>query len=522
MNWIPRVSAVLLAAVLLCHCGVSGPSPCRSVPFSARHQDPAQLLGQAREAWQEMKDHGSAAAGERYHKVVAMLFDHLRCGHGEWDERARAIGTIVDRRGDLVDPDQLDGIIPASDVKQAKLDAHRTTPGVGVPAVGWKETTPVGTPRERFLLPNCLPYHLCVILDLDGPLPAWKFYKRPKVEDMRLGGRRVTLAADWSAPNEFFWRMCELDNLLLQNVVLPDRFTEETGLYFVQPYDPSKIPVVFVHGLVSSPDAFKNMINELAPEPWFRKHYQIWLYNYPTGNPWVYSAALFREKMREAFAFARSKGGGATLDRTVIICHSMGGLLTRSSVTDPGHALYDAAFTTELDDLPANARQRSLIRETLLYKPLKEPSRVVFLAVPHRGSPMATWGPSQWASRLIRLPKTLTVELLDSTLVTMSRMLRDTSGRPNLSSINSLSPHAPTTCALAGLPLPRDVKFHSIIGDRGKGDTPGSSDGVVPYWSSHVTPVASELIVPSNHSVPDSPQAAAEVRRILKLHLQQP
>ena len=79
--------------------------------------------------------------------------------------------------------------------------------------------------------------------------------------------------------------MCELDDLKIQNVILPDRYMEETGIYFVQPYDPDKIPLVFVHGLVSSPDAFKNMINELAPEPWFRQNYQIWLYNYPTGNP---------------------------------------------------------------------------------------------------------------------------------------------------------------------------------------------------------------------------------------------
>jgi hypothetical protein len=42
----------------------------------------------------------------------------------------------------------------------------------------------------------------------------------------------------------------------------------------------------------------------------------------------------------------------------------------------------------------------------------------------------------------------------------------------------------------------------------------------VPYWSSHVAPVESELIVPCNHSVPDSLEAAQELRRILKAHLE--
>jgi hypothetical protein len=41
----------------------------------------------------------------------------------------------------------------------------------------------------------------------------------------------------------------------------------------------------------------------------------------------------------------------------------------------------------------------------------------------------------------------------------------------------------------------------------------------VPYWSSHVAPVASELIVASDHSVPNNLQASEELKRILKLHL---
>jgi hypothetical protein len=65
------------------------------------------------------------------------------------------------------------------------------------------------------------------------------------------------------------------------------------------------------------------------------------------------------------------------------------------------------------------------------------------------------------------------------------------------------------------------VKIHSVIGDRGKGDTPDSSDGIVPYWSSHLDKVESELIVPSNHSVQNCPEAAVETKRILKAHLEQ-
>ena len=264
------------------------------------------------------------------------------------------------------------------------------------------------------------------------------------------------------------------------------------------------------------------MINELSPEPWFRENYQIWLYNYPTGNPWTFSAMNFREKMREACAFARSKGHDRNLNRMVVVSHSMGGLVTRSSITDPGNAMYDGVFTRPLDELPVSMQTRDLIRQGLLYQPLPEPERVVFLAVPHRGSPMASIAPSQWITRLIRLPKDLTIDLLDRTMLAAGDVLRGDDPTDRFpTSINSLSPHNRSTVSLSNLPLPENITAHSIIGDRGKGNTPESSDGVVPYWSSHVPQVASEKIVPSNHSVPDCPAAAEELKRILKLHLGQ-
>jgi hypothetical protein len=226
--------------------------------------------------------------------------------------------------------------------------------------------------------------------------------------------------------------------------------------------------------------------------------------------------------MRDACAYARRHGGDQQLKRMVVVAHSMGGLLTRSSVTDPKSVLYNAEFCKPLDPRTTPPATCRFIHDELLYQPLKEPSCVVFLAVPHRGSPIADWRISLWLSRLIRLPKTLTVDLLDSTLVALGDAMQGKDGehRPP-TSINSLSPNDPFIVALNKLPLPKTVEFHSIIGDRGHGDSPNSSDGIVPYQSSHIAPVASEKIVPSNHHVPNDPEALAELKRILKDHLQQ-
>ncbi len=83
-------------------------------------------------------------------------------------------------------------------------------------------------------------------------------------------------------------------------------------------------------------------------------------------------------------------------------------------------------------------------------------------------------------------------------------------------SIDTLAPNDAFVQAMNTLPLARGIPYHSIIGDRGRGDTPRSSDGVVPYWSAHLEGAESETIVPSDHNANRHPAAIAEVDRILK------
>jgi len=76
--------------------------------------------------------------------------------------------------------------------------------------------------------------------------------------------------------------------------------------------------------------------------------------------------------------------------------------------------------------------------------------------------------------------------------------------------------------AVKKLPITRGIPYHSIIGDRSRGDTPSSSDGVVPYWSSRLPGAQSELIVNSDRGAQYNPQAIREVERILRLNLTGP
>jgi hypothetical protein len=68
------------------------------------------------------------------------------------------------------------------------------------------------------------------------------------------------------------------------------------------------------------------------------------------------------------------------------------------------------------------------------------------------------------------------------------------------------------------------VPYHSLIGDRGRGGfldrtRPESSDGIVPYWSSHMDGARSERVIPSGHWSHLHPLGMSEIKRILVEHL---
>jgi pimeloyl-ACP methyl ester carboxylesterase len=60
---------------------------------------------------------------------------------------------------------------------------------------------------------------------------------------------------------------------------------KKSRLTFLQPYDPGKIPLVLIHGLISTPRMWASVVKELLGVPNIRERYQFWFFYYPTGQP---------------------------------------------------------------------------------------------------------------------------------------------------------------------------------------------------------------------------------------------
>ena len=142
-----------------------------------------------------------------------------------------------------------------------------------------------------------------------------------------------------------------------------------------------------------------------------------------------------------------------------------------------------------------NHRTR-LLKQALIFSANPDIERVVFVATPHRGSSLSTGGIGALGMSLIRLPFKVVSAIPQSVMAAVAPNNDPRKFRPP-NSISGLSPQNPMLLALDKLPI--EAPHNSIIGDRGRGDTPNSSDGVVPYWSSHLATAQSELIVPTDH-----------------------
>ena len=349
------------------------------------------------------------------------------------------------------------------------------------------------------------------------------FYNPALTPQVDVGGRRWPLAADYTIPwATLLSRTRPLFKTRWTALIRPGETSRPHRLYLMEPYSPDRIPVIMVHGLRSTPLAWEQLTNELKGDPEIRRCYQIWHYLYPTGLPFLTSAAAFRDDVEEVRRMLDPEDRDFATHNIIVIGHSMGGLLARTLVTESGDALWNSTFAMPISEIDPHLEQLPELRRMFYFQPKPYIKRAIFIAVPHRGSKSADGIFGRFVSRRVRLPDELH-KFIARLRTSITGLLKPEAaalfdrGYPN--SIRVLSPNTPGLVALAELPITPSTPFHSIIGDRGLGGGPKSSDGVVPYWSSHLPGASSEVFVPASHRTYESPEAIAEVKRILTLHL---
>ena len=104
----------------------------------------------------------------------------------------------------------------------------------------------------------------------------------------------------------------------------PTSFFKELGgnIYFIEAYDPQKIPILFIHGATGTPKGWQYFVDNID-----RTRFQPWFFYYPSGARLQGMSHLLLwklENLKLKYNF----------EQLYITAHSMGGLVARSFLMD--------------------------------------------------------------------------------------------------------------------------------------------------------------------------------------------
>jgi pimeloyl-ACP methyl ester carboxylesterase len=426
-------------------------------------------------------------------------------------------------------PAEFGPLLFSADYEVVGLSTHYQGYGLGVALIGTRLPTPESelAPGHAFY-PREVSFPVTAFFRFEGSVAdlgtqragKLELYNPLNTQTVSIKNWDIPLETDLSTPLAYFLSRSNLNGIEFTGLFNADKVQKRAGIYMFEPYQPGKIPVVMVHGLLSSPLTWSTMFNDLRADPTLRQHFQFWFYLYPTGDPYLETAADLRQSVARLRRELDPERADPALDHMVFVGHSMGGLVSKLLTVAGGDDFWALASSLPFNSLKVHPDTRAKLERLFFFNPEPCVRRVIFIGTPHHGSNLSPSLPARLISQFIELPKNLMATAKeagkeDPHLLTSLHFNRIDN------TIDLLAPQSPALELLASRREPERVHYHSIIGEA-YGSGKDSTDGVVPYTSAHLDGVDSEITVPANHvNVHHHPRAVTEVWRILLEHLRE-
>lgn len=433
-------------------------------------------------------------------------------------------------------PEEFGPLLFSSDYAVVGLANHYRSYGLGVPLIGTRVAT---SKSGQGMYPQNVSFPVTAFFRFEGTLAdlgacqsgALELYNPLTIQTLAVRDRAVPLESDLTTPLAYFLAHSDLADIWYTGFLHGDDIRKQSGIYLVEPYQPGKIPVVLVHGLLSSPLTWAPMFNDLRADPVLRERFQFWFYLYPTGDPYFSTAANLRHSLLQMRQQLDPEHRDAALDHMVFVGHSMGGLVSKLMTVDSSNDFWSLVSPVPFANLKGPPSALNELEQIFFFAQQPYVERVIFIGTPHHGSKLSPTPVARFIERYVNVPREVMAAVKD--IVQENPQAKINLSPDHLpSSVDLLAPGASGLELLAYKPRPPAVHFHSIIGDAPSsstllkvghflGEDAQRSDGIVPYSSAHLDGVDSELVVAADHThVHQHPLSVLEVRRILLQHLQ--
>jgi len=312
-----------------------------------------------------------------YNRSVSRLIEIRSKHETPWpDTLSRTVGgrsyeLTIEKQGPFLwAPTLFDQLVPANQLRIKGLRNEYIEKGLGAPLVGIVENPKAHPELGSKIPPQGVTFPVTAVLTfgsrdiLDGKphrKASLAFYDSMQTANALFEDKQVPLEADYSTPLGLMLARIEDKGGGLAGMFHSDKYANFAGIYILEPLSLKKTPVLMVHGLMSSPETWVEMFNDLRGQKEIRENYQFWFFKYPTGLPVGYSSYVLRKQLLEIYSEYDPERRNPYFNNMILVGHSMGGLLSRTMMQDSKDVYWDSVFTEPIDIISMSEKDKELL-----------------------------------------------------------------------------------------------------------------------------------------------------------------
>ena len=397
------------------------------------------------------------------------------------------------------------------------MGTRYATPGLGIPLVAIQARC-TDHPACRLFPSEGVARPVTAWVEQDGEGMAHLVMTDPSLHpDIVVADQQVALASDVTAPLAALYDRSRLDRLALWNLLGGTELEVREGLYLLEDYDPNKTPIIMLHGLGRSPLIWARLTNMIFGSPELHARYQVWHVVFPTNTPILLDRHRVQQFLDDGWRALDPSGTAPARQNMVLIGHSMGGVMSRLLASNSDEVIWNAVFDEPVTALSGTPADVAVVDSIFHFKAYPGVGRAIFLAAPHKGSPVADEFIGQLALRLVHVSAPELDALLRVAQANRqheSLALAADYQKEGLSSISTLRPDQPVSRASQALMPVASVRYYTFAGSLPGARPPG--DGFVPLSSAILPGATSTTIVKSGHQLYLNDEVLAKILAILR------